>query len=65
MSKEKLPNPISEDSKVTDKDVKKKECLHEHTDEELDAMGWEKEAELWGKALVDGVNDKENHDKSN
>jgi hypothetical protein len=65
MSKEKLPIPTSGDSKVTDSRPVIKQALKDCTDEELDDMGWDKEAELWGKALVDGVNDKESHDKSN
>lgn len=61
MSKEKSQSRITEDSK----EMSSKRSVKDYSDEELDAMGWEEEAKLMANDLLDGINDTENHGKSN
>lgn len=38
--------------------------LEDYTPEELEKMDPEQEADIWAQAMVDSLNDPENHDKT-
>lgn len=61
MEKEKFQTASTGDS--SKKGTKKK--YSEYTAEELDAMSPQEAADLHAQAIVDNLNDPENHDKTN
>jgi len=64
MNKEKLQNNITKDSKHQAPNNKRKK-LQDYTGEELDKMPDEEADQLFVDAIVETLNDPENHDKSN
>lgn len=60
MNKEKFQKASTGDSKQ--KEIKKK--YSDYTAEELDAMEPDKEADLQAEAILDALNNPENHDKT-
>jgi hypothetical protein len=65
MAKRKSQKHTSGAAKPTGDKKPVKKTIHDYTVEELDAMDFDKVADLMADDMVDSLNDPENHDKSN